>query len=528
MSEHGPTDENVDIAVVGAGVGGCYMAFRLMTAHHGHGRPKVALYECDDRVGGRLWSPRLSSLDGDRADVGAMRFDPEIRLISDLIEHMGLTADTEPFYDWRPENLIYVNGTRKRFGSQTASDPLTAAAERAVPEFDRLRRAHAEARSRQDWDSVAVTVQEYRRRSASAQVKGAALSSLDLPGMLRHLLGDESVKSIEAANGYSCDRFAGNAATWLDSLFFTPHDVDFRRIKGGFQRLASRLHVRYARAGGITRLGTRLVGIERLDRGPGAPPYELFFETSDGEPRRVTARKVILTVPQRPLQSLIAHNRLLQDSRFITAASAVRAVPAAKLIVVYPHAWWRALGIDRGRSTTDLPLRQSWYVGDGKHDDRPAALLAAYPSGDSVGYWQDLAGDTRQNLAAIPQPASPSMVDAAQRQLARMHGLPHLPDPVESLWHDWSAKPWHGGWHVWREGYHPEEVIPYIRHPFPQEQVFVVSECWSHDQGSVQGAVAVAECVAQDHFGLDWPAWLRRDGTRLGPRAAAFTKDRVK
>ena len=37
-------------------------------------------------------------------------------------------------------------------------------------------------------------------------------------------------------------------------------------------------------------------------------------------------------------------------------------------------------------------------------------------------------------------------------------------------------------------------------------------------QGWVQGALNSSEAMLQDHLGLDWPGWLQKGGTWLGPR----------
>jgi hypothetical protein len=99
-----------------------------------------------------------------------------------------------------------------------------------------------------------------------------------------------------------------------------------------------------------------------------------------------------------------------------------------------------------------------------------------------------------------------------------LHGVDAAPLPHAARFQDWSIDPHGGGWHVWREGYDAGQIIPVMRQPLPDEQVYVASDCWSHDPGSVQGSLSAAECVLQDHLGLPWPGWLRRDGTYLGPR----------
>ena len=62
-------DTRKRVAIVGAGVAGCYSAYRLRDAED----LRVDLYEMSERVGGRLWSVQL---DGASApvDLGGMFF----------------------------------------------------------------------------------------------------------------------------------------------------------------------------------------------------------------------------------------------------------------------------------------------------------------------------------------------------------------------------------------------------------------------------------------------------------------------
>ncbi|MGA4544016.1 hypothetical protein ACPA54_28905 [Uniformispora flossi] len=47
-----------------------------------------------------------------------------------------------------------------------------------------------------------------------------------------------------------------------------------------------------------------------------------------------------------------------------------------------------------------------------------------------------------------------------------------------------------------------------MRAPVPGEAVYVVSDCWTGDPGSIPGVLRCAEDVLRDHLGLPEPPWL--------------------
>ena len=73
MTKIGSDDdrEQIDIAVIGAGVAGTYCCWRLQAAQN---KRRVALFEMSDRIGGRLWSVDIPQIPGVVGELGGMRF----------------------------------------------------------------------------------------------------------------------------------------------------------------------------------------------------------------------------------------------------------------------------------------------------------------------------------------------------------------------------------------------------------------------------------------------------------------------
>src|SRR4051812_25492331 len=101
-----PADgEAFDVVVVGGGISGVYVAWRLKMADPGR---KIALCEMSDRIGGRLYSVTPPGMPHVRAEVGGMRFQAGHVLLTTLIEHLGLIVDRFLAGDLR--NLLYLRG----------------------------------------------------------------------------------------------------------------------------------------------------------------------------------------------------------------------------------------------------------------------------------------------------------------------------------------------------------------------------------------------------------------------------------
>ncbi|GGS21093.1 hypothetical protein GCM10010252_70540 [Streptomyces aureoverticillatus] len=517
---------------MGAGIGGCLLAYRL--ARHGERAgefrsERVALFERTHRVGGRLWSVPMG--DGLHADLGAMRLHRGLRQVLGVIQEVGLTSDLVPFDFGRPENLVHVRGvslrqrhlvdaTRLPYDladderGLSPDDLVLRAANTLLPGFTALRRSHHEALERGDAHRAARAAAEFRRRSRQVALGGVPLRQSTYAEALRAVLGAEAVALLHDTGGYDIGSSGENAAEQLGILFRTPPHAEYVTLRHGMQSLPRALCDRFTAAGGSLRFGHRLLRVDRVPPDdPGhAPPdgaapsgpvrYRLTFALEDAEGRatgehtHVHARTVVLALPQDPLLRL-DQDGLPFTPRLRADLAAVEAVPAYKLFLLYRTAWWQRLGMTRGRSTTDLPLRQLWYGGTcpppgPARADGPALLLAAYPSGPATRTWD-----------ALREPGARAA--HAHRLLARMHGLPHLEPPLSALAQDWNSAPHDGAWHVWRPGHDPDTVAPRVRTPLPGEAVHLVSDCWTPDPGSIEGAVACAEAVLAEHRGYERP-----------------------
>ena len=101
--------EQIDIAVVGAGVAGTYCCWRLQAAQNGR---KAVLFEMSKRIGGRLWSVPIPSIPGVMGELGGMRFLSLQRMVVSLTKYLGLPTSDFPMGG--PLNIATLRGVRLR------------------------------------------------------------------------------------------------------------------------------------------------------------------------------------------------------------------------------------------------------------------------------------------------------------------------------------------------------------------------------------------------------------------------------
>ncbi|MEU0937232.1 NAD(P)/FAD-dependent oxidoreductase [Embleya sp. NPDC005971] len=532
-----------DVVVVGAGVGGCHLARRLQEGCD-RGQPgpaggRVALFEASHRVGGRLWSSPLPDLTGPVAEFGAMRFDRSEHHVVDLIAGLDLQGDVEPFWFGRPENLDYVRSTRLRrreICSDSTQLPYLLAqserglggdglagivAEAAVPGFTAWHESRDQAMGTGSSERVAVIDARYRRARRAANWRGLGLHEVPWATLVDAVLTPEAAALAHDTGGYDRRECGGSAAGQLDGLFQAVRTGPCLRLRGGFQALPATLHRRFAAAGGRTFLGHRLV---RMERASGEGGYRLTFLRSDAANAHVVevrARSVVFALPTPAVRKLEPGVFPPDTDAFRRGLDSTYQVPAVKVFLRYPTAWWCRLGLSLGRSTTDLPNRQLWYWDSPDHGDpgAPGALLAVYADGSACRYWTESDGGprhrdrVRSGPGAADHPDVPGrlLVESAHAMVREIHGVPDAPPPDAARWRDWSVDPYGGAWPVWRAGYDPDRVIPTMRRPLPGEPVFWVNDSWTPRPGSVQGVLESAERILREHFGLPRPGWLRPD-----------------
>jgi len=551
----------VDYAIVGAGVSGLYTAWRLLK--DSGTKPTVRVFEQGDRVGGRLltWNPGGDEA-GFRAELGGMRFFEKQQLVRGLIGQLDqLKGQEVPFFADGHEGLIWrLRGLRMNAGdADTATSRYRLRPGEDIAPFTLLNRVIDKVLKQngqvtpsdwKGWDEVKPKLM-YGERN---------LWELGFWNLLANELSTEAYKYMVDAFGYYSLALNWNAAEAFQnvSLDFT-QKPEYKTLSKGFDQIPKALKAQVEQLGGADciQLNTTLVRFEADDTRPGGV---LLVLERNGGTEQVRAKHLVLAMPRRSLELLEpspAFNlRINTKLRELVRSS--RSYPAFKLFLLYENRWWDQKGfrgqpIRHGRSVSDLPIRQTYYMrpdaceaGRGGSCPDYGLIMASYDDSVAVDFWQGMeptdldrsivkealaellkkhfrnfSGGRQQRREWRPPPvlhlAPIDMIDHAREQLAILHGVKveEVPQPTYGAFADWSLDPFGGGWHFWEPQANPKEVMPKIRRPLEGRNVHITGEAYSGAQGWVEGALTTAEHVVRNLLkDKKPPKWL--EGIYLG------------
>ena len=540
----------LDVAIIGGGVSGTYSAWRLQEAQGDHQR--IQLFEYGDRIGGRLFSITLPGLPNVVAEVGGMRWMPATEddtgghvMVDKLVDFLKLPKKDFPMGNEQPEdhpvgaknNLFYLRGERFRLRDFTEAPekiPYNLAwSERGFGPEDLQVKVMNSIYPGFDQLSLAEQMQ--------VKVFGKEIWRYGFWDLLYRVLSNEGYQFMKDAGGYEANVANASAVTQLPATEYSD-TTKFLTLKTGFQTLPLTLAQRFVDVpGGLVpaeqrvQMNRRLVSLQYSD--DTEYPYRLHFQptrTVDGTttdldvPEEIVhARQVILAMPRRSLE--LIESPLFQDPWLKENLGSVLVQSAFKLFLAYEQPWWRSLGLVAGRSVTDLPIRQCYYMGteceqEGGEKTLNSLLMASYNDIGTVPFWKGLEGglpfegyqpkslqgrvDANEIVPRTQNQVSEEMVRIAQRQVTSLHDQVELPAPYSAVYHAWDTDPYGGGWHEWKANFRLDLIIQGMRHPVQDQSVYIVGEAYSYGQGWVEGALTTAESTLQDFFGLPRPSWL--------------------
>jgi lysine 2-monooxygenase len=527
----------IDVAIIGGGASGAYTGYRLLKTpldespvlasllhRSGQDRLNVRLFEWSDRIGGRLWSVNLPGLPNVPAEVGGMRFLESMENVYGLCsQELGLDIASLDFAD----NIQYVRAHRFSFSdygvpakvpyfltpTEQGKNPIELVAQ-AIDELV------PEAKGKTGYDLISCL------RNARVAVPNLYDQPLYETGFWSLLLSKLSVEAyhlVQDASGYfSVYNNQSSYGAFLDFIRGYA-DKQYRKLVAGYEELPRRLVQEFQQMGGHVERNTRLYNLK-----PQVHHGERVIQMTLGQPggtSRTTcyARHVVLALPQRSLQLLDPDSFIFEDEQFRADVETVRAQPASKMFLSFDEPWWQKLSpaITNGRSDTDFPFRQCYYVGT--ETTAPSAgmslLMASYNDGMADWFWDTYLKRSRFGAHHPPylgrhggaidsrMLAPHDMVAEVRRQLTEMHDYP-VPEPVAAIYHNWEEDPIGAGWYFWNPHVRPWEVAPRIRQPVPGQNVYVCGSCYSENQGWVEGALNTAEMVLETRFGLPRPSWV--------------------
>ncbi len=534
-------DEILDVAIVGAGVSGIYSGWRLLAATGATAPRRVAVFEAGNRVGGRLLSVAPPGLPDARVEIGGMRYTSTHYQVAGLVQMLNLP--TENFVVGQDRNLAYLRGRRLRTSDLSHADRVPY---RIDPDARRGLAIGMPALAAERFLStvlkqkkVNLKTVDWARVAATGRYEGNRLQDVSLRYVFERAVGREAFQFAFDTSGYD-----SIFSTWSTADGFPWNlgdygaEISYSHVKDGYLTIVLKLQQMFQQAGGEVRLRQRLTGFDVVTLGDGSQGVQLeFARGASRTPATVLARKLVLAMPRRSIELLEPRGQVLDpgNTRVRRLIESVTPIPLFKIALAYNTRWWQPLGITRGQTVTDLPIRQCYYwpVEDPK---TKRGIILVYDDGSDLDYWAALRSHPEQYQSAarspggvdgLPDwnnyPAPKLMVDEVHRQLLLIHGIKPRKayEPYAAAYRDWGEDPFGGGANFWSLGVDSQKVSRQVIQPMPKVPVFICGEAWSHAQGWVEGALATAEQMLQGPFGLGKPpAPLTSPGQVPGARTA--------
>ncbi len=546
-----------DIAIIGAGTSGLYSAYRLTQA--GTLGKDVQIFDMNSKLGGRLESVIMPGMNF-WGELGGMRYLDSQEIVTTLIEQvfasemehvdfpMGNPADLLMYLrkerfkqnDWdvAQENgypittRYYLNQDDMGFSADQLFNKIIYDVLTADPWFV----ANYGSKAQQvdtynytfeltsiDWSDVKLNLRYVFPASPYAY---RMVNDIGFWNLIKDQVSQEGYSFLANAGGYYSNTINWNSAEAFPYMIgdFSSSPT-YKTIKEGYDSIA------YALANAYVAIPDACIWAENklltFNKDHVAHPeykYELvFLNLRSNTQWKAYANSIILGMPRRSLELLdqdnfffnINENQVLNEN-----IGSVIKEPAFKILMGFEHPWWKKFNIDSGHSITDLPMRQCYYFGTDETNDN-SMLLGSYGDMETETFWKALSDDKllftvratksvslTEVMALNDVQATQMMVDELMNQLRELHNDKTIPAPYVTWFKDWSDDPFGAGYHAWKAGFQVKDVMKYMRKPMATENIHIIGEAYSTQQGWVEGAFCVAENMLQEYFGLPRPTWL--------------------
>lgn len=476
--------KHFDTVIVGGGMGGLNTAWRLKDSGQ-----TIGIFERTKHLGGRVHTAPAEG-NSTPMDVGAMRFIPsQHKLLNNLAEHFQIP--TKEFIVGGDQNLQFYRGerlTNKQITQdpgaapyklapneqgKSADDLLASAIEKVIPGFRGL------------------TPEQLELATQNAKLGDVPLTQLGLQNMLSATLSKEAIRFVSDSVGYESDMQnwdAGQAIMELAADY--RQGVTYKVPVDGMSAFPRALRADLDKSANVSiarKQTLRQVGYDETSK-----EFRLIFEGMDGKATPVLADKVVLNLPKLPLSAVVADSPQLQGTPLEQNLDKVKSNPLTRIFLSYDKPWWNEMGIQSGRSMSDLNLGQVYYYG-GSQDQKP--YIEVYNDGSKSEFWEGLQNPANPGVTTTLSP-TPQLAAELQKELQELHGR-ELPQPTGILYKRWADPFFGAGWHTWNAGSKPWETAASMIQPLQGLPLYLCGEAYSNSQGWIEGALQTSEKVVE-------------------------------
>lgn len=450
-----------DVAVVGGGISGMYIAETLMRMKK---EDNVCLFEKDSRFGGRNYDYKFSQTPNISISLGAWRVDREHKRVMALVRRFNIPMLKIEIKDVHWE-------TRGVFVSSTQ-----ALKEQAFPTL--LSGPFAN-----------MTSSEMMKYAWMNITREKTLEFPYYPDFVCHRLGSEGCQFSMAIYASKRDYDEESTFSVYERRAYN-RSYDFFRPPGGLSDIVSALE-RSAK-----RLGVKMYAREKVK----AINRKGNIFRVDTDNFAVSAKKLIIALPSTPFKDI--SGELAADIKRNVIFEAVLPMSAFKAVAVYSYPWWENITslhnltlkpFERFFSTASCLVGIMPYSGRGPHGE--AILQLSYAWRACAVKWGE--------LSKLPKKVFESELKKAIKVVFPGAALP---EPLDVVFKYWEKVAWHAtkaGSNVSRH-----DVMKWAKRPFPGEDVFLVGEAYSPITGWNEGALQSTYNTLKEGWEITQPEGL--------------------
>ncbi|XP_071108080.1 aplysianin-A-like isoform X2 [Haliotis cracherodii] len=504
------SDDCLDIAVIGGGIGGAYTGWRLRDRGL-----SISVFEYSDRVGGRLFTAELPVAPGAYLDLGGMRFRGSAHtILTRTATELGLKIIPFPLrYGNADETIWYTRNKHMRntdFGTSRMPYNLPPS-EMKVPGILKWNIFNKNLIFLDNSTMYPSPDDLYKIKT----VDGTLLYKMSLDNVYGRFASREAYRYLSETGGWSStvgSHGALNGPTISLSYPVTtgpPEEVN--AIDGGMGKVPLTLMEKFLNTSTSHKLhlNHQLMKIEKRQTGG----YNLGFrktQTTDGittpmgnKEVTICARRVVLAVQQRCVQE-IDIPVFKNNPDIVKNIDSLVGIPAGRIYLAYNTKWWKTGNPDITHTKSDLPNRQTYDWSTGTNN--VSIIMASYHDGDLVHYWREL------SQFGTPIPGSLPGVNAVtdvvkkrvEKYLSAIYNVSEadIPEAVGGAMMLWDKYPFQAAWGDFKPGFDDRKVREMLYKPSPTDDIYLVTNSWAPGplQGWSEGSLIAADAVINRYF----------------------------